>query len=383
VIHLYHYGNGILVYTKMKITDEVSRLLQSVHNENRSEFRKMNERLTSIEKSLHADVIRKEIQDTKAQFQPDETALINYVRNNPGQSKNKIIEVFEKGGYNGITRSRKITLEKINELAKEYDIFKFQADSKHRQRQCVYINDQSFLLNINKILDDFKEALMVAAKVVHRKVVEDRSAREPKNGDSSHPRFSVYYAASYYYYNAIVTSYQHFVSMIMLQAVFDWPQIANNNTHTLKRAYQILFVKLNGIQQALKDTLGKTDVDVRASLVSASWFMRPSIMLEGYRSAEKLNILPQLKQLYTAAWTVSQNDFDRVDAWFTPDSLLKYNDNSTISSLSFGDKSVTWEKALEPGLEELKKGVQVSYEFPFGKRVGFKTKDGKVGYWAL
>jgi hypothetical protein len=366
----------------MKITDEVSRLLQSVHNENRSEFRKMNERLTSIEKSLHADVIRKEIQDTKAQFQPDETALINYVRNNPGQSKNKIIEVFEKGGYNGITRSRKITLEKINELAKEYDIFKFQADSKHRQRQCVYINDQSFLLNINKILDDFKEALMVAAKVVHRKVVEDRSAREPKNGDSSHPRFSVYYA-SYYYYNAIVTSYQHFVSMIMLQAVFDWPQIANNNTHTLKRAYQILFVKLNGIQQALKDTLGKTDVDVRASLVSASWFMRPSIMLEGYRSAEKLNILPQLKQLYTAAWTVSQNDFDRVDAWFTPDSLLKYNDNSTISSLSFGDKSVTWEKALEPGLEELKKGVQVSYEFPFGKRVGFKTKDGKVGYWAL
>jgi hypothetical protein len=130
----------------------------------------------------------------------------------------------------------------------------------------------------------------------------------------------------------------------------------------LKRAYQILFVKLNGIQQSLKDILDKTDVDVRASLVQKSWSMRPDMMLYGVMSAAELKVLPELQQLYTTVWKLSQDDFDLVKYMFTPDSLIRYDSSDgTQIPLSFGDEPISWEKALAPGFEERKKGVQVPY----------------------
>jgi hypothetical protein len=261
-------------------------------------------------------------------------------------------------GYGGQSMSPPVTLEKINKLKKDYDVFEFRPDPNHQQRQCVCINDKSLLLNINNTLDDFKESLIVATETVNRKVIENKTNDRTTKREGTDSNFS----AELLIYGAIISSYQHFVSMIMLQALFDWPQTGNINDRTLKRAYQILFVKLNGIQQALKDSLDKTEVDVRASMVTKSWLMRPDMMLYGRIFAVKLQVLPELERLYTTVWNLSRNDFDLVKPMFTPDSRIKYDESDgTRIPLPFDDKPVSWQKALEPGFEDYEKGVRVPY----------------------
>lgn len=359
--------------------DDSYRLLQSLFNltrEIRNEQRMTNDNLRPLQKLVHDEAIQHETSYTRADFEDKEAPLIEYVRRNPGQSKKDIIAAFNKGGgYNGQTMSPSVTLQKINELEKDYDVFMFRPDPDHKQKHCVYINDESLLLNIKKTLDGFKEALIVATEALTRKVIDYRPVGMVKNNDSNRPTFSVDATS---YLKAVMGAYQHFISMIILQALIDWPQDANNNPHTLRRAYQMLFVKLNAIQEAFRDSLGNTDVDVRATLVSASWLMRPGMMLKGHRSAEELELLSELSRLYTAVWTVSDKDFDQVEPRFTPKSLIEYHDESTLYPLYFGDKPVSWEMALKPGLEELRKGVQVSYETEFsGESISYKDNDGE------
>jgi hypothetical protein len=338
---------------KTKTADEVTRLLHSVHKEQlnfRDELRKVNERLTSIEKSVRVDVIRREMQDTRAEFQPDELALINYVRDNPGQNKNKIIEVFEKGGYNGITRSRKITLERINELEKEYDIFKLQTGPEHRQRQCVYINDQSFLLDLESIMREFRETVVAAIEAYPTKwsAIDEID----KNSEKM--------SKALLYYSAIFASYQQFVSMIILHAMFDWPNIAKNPT-TLKRAYQILFSKLIEILQAVKDSFEKIHVSCRGNLAHTSWTMHPGIMYSGVIIAQDQSILPHLEKLFNVAWKVSRDHFPYAQIFFDP----AYNDNYVGDKTVLGsewrktkDVPESWKKPLEEWLERQKSQQQ-------------------------
>jgi hypothetical protein len=338
-----------------KRREDRDQLLQWIYREIRelrNEQRKTNDRLTPLEKLVRTEAVKQETDYTTADFGDKEAAIIDYVKRNPGQSKKKITAAFDnaKGrSYNGQTISPPVTHKKINELEKDYSVFEFRPDPNHQQKQCVYINDKSLLLNINKTLDDFKEALIVAIDTVNSKVTEDKTVDTTTVDDSSDSSFP---GELLMYYAVILSSYQHFVSMVMLQALFDWPQTANINARTLKRAYQILFVKLNEIQQALKESLDKTDmVDVRASMITKSWLMRPDMMLYALGPAQKLNVLPQLKRLYTTAWNISQNDFDLVKPMFTPDSLIRHDESKTTRiSLPFDDKPVSWQKALEPGI---------------------------------
>jgi hypothetical protein len=307
----------------------------------------MNERLTSIEKSIHADIIRREIQDTRAEFQPDEIALINYVRDNPGKSKSKIIGVFEKGGYNGITRSRKITLERINELEKEYDIFRLRADPEHRQRQCVYINDESLLLDLESTMQEFREAVVVAIEAYPIKwTTIDQMDKNPEK-----------MRKALLYYSAIFASYQQFVSMVILHAMFDWPNIAKNPT-TLKRAYQILFSRLIEILQAVKQSFEKIHVSSRGNLTNISWAMHPGIMHSGVVIAQDQNILPHLEKLFDVAWDVSRDHFPYAQILFDPalDDDNYVSDNTVRSSgWKEGEGSPeSWKKPLEEWLEQRK-----------------------------
>lgn len=338
-------------------------LVQSIHDE----LVKINERLTSLEKTACSKLVDSEIQTKKAGFENDEIAIINYVKANPGRSKNKIIEVFEKGGYNGTTRSRKVTLEIINEL-KEYGVLRFQPDQKHQQRHCVYINNDSFLLNIKKVLDEFEEAMIGAVRTTPLAEQQLLKMTKENNVDLS------VFAANYFL--AVLTSYQHFVSMIMLQALIDWPNITKANPNTLTRAYQLLFIKLNEIQQALNDSLSRTDLDFRANGILTSWMMRPEIMLHGYSAAIKLGISPQLKKLYNAAWSVSKDDFLLVRILFTPNSLLKVEykgSQRTERQLSFDDQPQDWERALKPWIEIWNKGGSIDNEvIPFVPRLHLK-----------
>jgi hypothetical protein len=333
----------------MKVTDEAPDLLRLIYNELRNvrvEQKSTNERLMSIEKSVHADVIRREVHDTTAEFQDDETAIINYVRNNPGQNKRKIVQVFEKGGYNRITRSPKVTFKKINELKEKYDIFKFQADRQHKQRQCVYINDNSLLLHLESTLLEFRESIVAAIEAYPIKwtTVDEIDNNPEKIGKAL------------LYYGAIFASYQQFVSMIILHAIFDWPNIAKNPT-ILKRAYQILFSKLIEILQSVKDSFDKLHVSCRGNLAYISWAMRPGIMYSGVVIAQDQNILPQLEKLFDVAWSVSQDHFPYAQIFFDP--VLEdenYVDSNTVSrSSEWRSAEVapeSWKKPLNEWAEQ-------------------------------
>jgi hypothetical protein len=252
----------------------------------------MEERLTGIEKIISKENAQKQIVETKGIFEQDELVFIKYVSENPGRTKTEILEVFEKKGYYDVTRSPKVSLRILNELEK-YGALVFLPDPNHRQIQRVHINDNSLLLDLERILNRFKEAIAAA-------INSYSSTNEDKPISSDEDAIN--------YFRAVFTTYQQFVAFIMIHGLLDWPRITSN-PDTLKRAYQLTFSKLIEIQQAMKDALDKSKVAFRLNIVLTSWSLRPEFMRDGIEAAKAHDALPQLMKLFDLTWLVSYNDF--------------------------------------------------------------------------
>jgi hypothetical protein len=182
----------------------------------------------------------------KFQLNTRQTAIIQYVRNNPDSSiKERIINALTDEGKG----SRKTILKDIKVL-EDYGMVYVHKEKPNSQVHYVRIRNDSILLRVTEDLELFKKnfsSLVEAAKRVINEL-EPWNKSDKYEGEYQEIRIAVDIEIS------LQTLFEHFLGIYMLYSVFDWPTRVDDRL-ALDRLYAIVFETIKEMRFKLSELL--------------------------------------------------------------------------------------------------------------------------------
>ncbi|HSF49968.1 MAG TPA: tetratricopeptide repeat protein [Nitrososphaeraceae archaeon] len=217
--------------------------------------------------------------------------------NNPGTSKQKVIDKLSEEGKG----SRVTILNDIENLIKN-GLILARKIKKNSPNYNLYVND-SYYKDLIDIYNEFERYFIEIVEKIKPQIFTDNVVSNFKDDKSQNQLMILY---------VINTIYNHFMAMVLIHAIFNWPEMIKDDEKRNK-LNTIMFTKMQKLHKAIYESFryesnksqGSLDVPVLANTV-LSWFkLNPSYLKSSIDLAKVYNLSSQMEKLLDIAWKVS------------------------------------------------------------------------------
>jgi tetratricopeptide (TPR) repeat protein len=263
------------------------------------ELRKKNEKIQELEHRIKE--LEKSIElfpgNIKDKLPLRQQAIIEYINNNHGTSKQKVVDKVSEEG-----KGSRVTILNDIEILIENGLISARKIKKNSPNYNLYVND-SYLKDLIDIYNEFEECFIEMIEKIKPQIFTDNFVSNFKN-DKSQNQLKILHV--------INTIYSHFIAMVLIHAIFNWPEMIKDD-EKLNKLNTILFAKIQKLHKAISESFRHEsnklqftlDVPLLANTV-LSWFkLNPSYLKSSIHLAKVYNLSSQMDKILDITWKVS------------------------------------------------------------------------------
>jgi hypothetical protein len=279
--------------------------------------------------------------------------IIEYIANNPGCNKQKVVKALEG-------RLSRVPVLKIIEEIEQDDIVNRLTDRENSREHKLYVNNNNIVVTVSNELKEFEEAFFSSFRKVKEKFealyletwTQYSSDLSKCDLSKMHPIVNLISELFHIFYEV--------VDIYMIRSMMVWPKKIQDRD-ILKKLYSIIFTKIADMQLRMSDLLSTTvagdfnpinQLSIRGKIYSTKKLM------EHFDNFRNCNMEKEIEQVLNSTWRIS-NEYKQVV--YPEPNLFKWDFNYQIDD---------WKKLIKlqkqhpdqtfPNLvnEQLKQGEQ-------------------------
>jgi predicted transcriptional regulator len=197
------------------------------------------ESLIQSSQKIESSNFKKLIRQKKGILDKNEKIVFEYIRENPGQSKQDIVNSLKE------TRSRGPVFKDIKNLVK-YGMIIQRSDNTNTQIHRLYVNRESLIIQVEKEIKDFHKSYLKLIKRANEEYKKKQDLTEDELKESVRPHIDIPEIYSSGVANDLTRILQQLIMSYSLYAIFEWPEKVKDSEN-LNRLYLVVFQCLNEI----------------------------------------------------------------------------------------------------------------------------------------
>jgi DNA-binding PadR family transcriptional regulator len=187
---------------------------------------------------LESSELKKLIRQKTEVLDEYEKIVFDYIRNNPGTSKQRMVV--------SLKRPSRGTIYKVLDRLKKYNMVISRSDDRNIQKHQLFVNNESLIIQVEKDIKAFKRSYLNLIKRANEKYRKKLNQNEDELKKSRRPQIDIPEIYSSGVANDLSNIFKQLILTYSLNAIFKWPEQIKDS-ESLNRLYLMLFQSLNEI----------------------------------------------------------------------------------------------------------------------------------------
>lgn len=264
-------------------------------------------------------------------------AIIEYITKNPGTSKQKVIDKLTLEG-----KGSRVTILKDIKILIENGLVASRKVKENSPNYNLYIND-NYYKDLIDVHNEFEKLFIEIIEKLKPQIFTDEFLLNFNNEQPSQTQIIILHIM----YNI----YSHFMAMVILHAIFNWPEIIKDEEKRNK-LNTILFSKMQKLHQVIYDSFKYESNKLQISLgipvlanTILSWFkLNPSNLKSSIEIVKEYNVSSQMEKLLEIVWKVSYPFLPFARPLFEKDG---YTESQEIKWSKQKWRPINWKEAVK------------------------------------